>query len=250
MWHLCLDDGKFTWTNNEFDPYSLDINSDFSYYYNYNNCFICEYDKFIYDQKDISKDPFAERKQTNKEKSEEDILQSFAGFAKSLVKKEIKNKIKNESLVLSKPDYEVKLTVYTSRIDTIDKDRLDITLKSSKGYARSFAPSSTLFSKVKKSEIDFDTYRKLYINEMKQSYMINSGAWCLLLMSERLVLTCYCLDSENCHRTILAKDILPLYGAKYGGELSKDNSTIEIDEKSVKKFKTKNSKNSGQGNLF
>lgn len=49
----------------------------------------------------------------------------------------------------------------------------------------------------------------------------NPGAWRALLARPRVVLACYCADPERCHRTILARDILPKLGATYRGELTR-----------------------------
>lgn len=44
-------------------------------------------------------------------------------------------------------------------------------------------------------------------------------AWENLLARERVVLVCYCLDAERCHRWLLRTRILPALGAVDGGEL-------------------------------
>ncbi len=146
--------------------------------------------------------------------------------------------------------------MYTSRIDTTDKDRLDITRKSAGRIGLIFAPSWDILNKYKKEEIDFDTYRLLYLEEMKKSYTENNIAWFGFLMKDRVVLTCYCTDHEKCHRTILAKEILPKYGARYKGELNLTNSNssglseIQDYKNSGNSKNSKKSSNSGQGSLF
>jgi hypothetical protein len=57
-----------------------------------------------------------------------------------------------------------------------------------------------------------------YLAEMRASYRANRPAWDALLAREVVTLCCYCTDPEHCHRTLLARDILPKLGATYGGE--------------------------------
>jgi hypothetical protein len=54
---------------------------------------------------------------------------------------------------------------------------------------------------------------------MEASYVEHRDEWNMLLMCSRAVLLCYCTDPERCHRAVLARDILPRYGAVYGGEV-------------------------------
>lgn len=57
-----------------------------------------------------------------------------------------------------------------------------------------------------------------YLDEMRASYRANRAAWDALLSRSEVTLCCYCVDPEHCHRTLLARDILPKLGATYGGE--------------------------------
>ncbi len=251
MWHICLDDGLFTWTKHEFNPYELKQDSHFGYWFNYQSCFICAYDRFIDEEsRDQTKDPFDEQK-PEKEKSTSDILKSLTGFVKKIQKTEFKKKASTNPDYI-KPDIDVKLKAFTARIDSSESNKLNITRKSGSPYGRTFAPSLSLLSKIKKNEITFDVYRSLYINEMKESYVTNHTAWLGLLLDERVVLVCYCTDSEKCHRTILAKEILPNYGAEYCGEVVSNSSALaefQDDKKSGNSKKAKKA-NNGQGSLF
>lgn len=57
-----------------------------------------------------------------------------------------------------------------------------------------------------------------YTAEMRESYRRDRAAWNALLAREVVTLCCYCTDTARCHRTLLARDILPKLGATYGGE--------------------------------
>lgn len=54
--------------------------------------------------------------------------------------------------------------------------------------------------------------------EMRASYRANRAAWDALLAREVVTLCCFCSDPERCHRTLVAREILPKLGAIYGGE--------------------------------
>lgn len=47
----------------------------------------------------------------------------------------------------------------------------------------------------------------------------NNIRWLKLFASPRVVLVCYCMDPEHCHRFLLRTRILPALGAVDGGEL-------------------------------
>jgi len=246
MWHLCIDN-KWTYTSN--------ININFHLIPNFPKndiieCFICAYSEFLIFKNNDNIEQ-SNNDNNNKDCNEDKAisLKALSKFVKKVQKYDAKPK-KDEI------DFKTTLKVYTSRIDTTDKDRLDITRKSAGRIGLIFAPTWDIINKVKKEEIDFDTYKSLYLEEMKKSYIENNIAWFGFFMKERVVLTCYCTDHEKCHRTILAKEILPKYGAKYCGELDLKNSdssgSSEIQDlnKSGKSGKSKKSSNNGQGSLF
>ncbi len=118
------------------------------------------------------------------------------------------------------------LHVYTARIGLRDDDALDITRKSANAFGIAFAPSwSILTPALAKrragtfTDDDWTRYIADYTREMEASYVEHRDEWNMLLMCSRAVLLCYCTDPERCHRAVLARDILPRYGAVYGGEV-------------------------------
>jgi uncharacterized protein YeaO (DUF488 family) len=62
-------------------------------------------------------------------------------------------------------------------------------------------------------------YTFAYLGEMRASYRTNRKQWDALMMREMLVLCCYCVSQDKCHRMILRKTILPKLGAVDRGEL-------------------------------
>lgn len=138
------------------------------------------------------------------------------------------------------------LEVWTARIGLAGDDVLDITRKSAGPEGIVFAPSlallgpilaararqRALFMRADKAdraelaeearEIEhkaWDRYVPAYLAEMRASYRTERAAWLRLLERPRVCLVCYCPKFERCHRTILARDILPKLGAIYAGEL-------------------------------
>jgi hypothetical protein len=149
------------------------------------------------------------------------------------------------------------LQVFTSRISYSGPDRLDVTRKS--GTDGLFlAPSWSILrpalearkradavmaecSRLIKAEKDsegptFDpfeyqrtaddivgeswrAYVSRYLAEMRESYRRHRAAWDTLLARERVVLVCYCVDPEQCHRYLLRSRILPALGAVDAGEV-------------------------------
>lgn len=65
----------------------------------------------------------------------------------------------------------------------------------------------------------WEQYRVGFTAEMRVSYRQNAEQWRALLERPRVVLCCFCVDAERCHRTLLARSILPTLGATFGGEL-------------------------------
>lgn len=134
--------------------------------------------------------------------------------------------------------------VYTARIGVyVGTDALDITRKSGRGVGLALAPTwailrpaldartraqallaaplLTPYAVAEAAQIEADawaTYLPAYLAEMRQSYVVQRDAWNLLLVCPLLTLCCYCTDPERCHRTVLARTILPTLGCTYGGE--------------------------------
>lgn len=118
--------------------------------------------------------------------------------------------------------------IYTARIGYADPDVVDITRKTGDQFSRAFAPSWALLGPVlqaRRTGGDMEREWRRYVvgfgGEMLASRENAPGAWRSLLARPRAVLVCYCSDPERCHRTLLARDILPKLGAVYGGELAK-----------------------------
>ena len=114
-----------------------------------------------------------------------------------------------------------------------------------KKYGELFKPSQELMTLVRKSRAEqraafmheatqeekaelaraFETamwiqYSAKYIELMRASFRRNRTAWKNLLDNVKLiVLGCDCTSPKRCHRTLLARDILPCCGANYGGEI-------------------------------
>lgn len=61
-------------------------------------------------------------------------------------------------------------------------------------------------------------YVPAYLAEMRRSYRERRRAWVALLARESVTLLCFCVDPARCHRTLLAREILPKLGAAYAGE--------------------------------
>ncbi len=129
------------------------------------------------------------------------------------------------------------LVVHTARMGFKGADWLDITEKGARerpepgghrGVGAAFAPSSRLlneFLKKRKSRPEGETdrewlaYCNAYTLEMRKSYVARRTAWDTLLSWEHCVLLCYCVEPARCHRTLLAREILPKLGAQYMGEV-------------------------------
>lgn len=141
----------------------------------------------------------------------------------------------------------MSVAVYTARISSRDPDRLDVTRKSAT-TGLFLAPSWSILSPVLHArneyleaqreaekrgfgldetrvdgpavqwEIVWANYQRSYLAEMRRSYVQFRDQWLALLARPRVVLCCYCVDAAHCHRTLLARDILPKLGATNAGE--------------------------------
>lgn len=61
-------------------------------------------------------------------------------------------------------------------------------------------------------------YRPAFLELMRASWREHRIAWLRLLARETVTLVCYCTEVDQCHRTILARELLPACGATYMGE--------------------------------
>lgn len=150
------------------------------------------------------------------------------------------------------------LHVYSARISYRGPDRFDVTRKSGGEAGAPFAPSWSILKPAlearrkaeailaerpgwsaedlyrdkgrdvcavlerRAAEIErraWEEYVPKFLAEMARSFDHNFGAWHDLLARERVVLVCYCIDAERCHRALLRRDILPSKGAIDCGEI-------------------------------
>lgn len=131
------------------------------------------------------------------------------------------------------------MNLYTSRLSStraVDLGPLDVTRKSGKD-GLIWAPSWNILSPALKAfraaqtiaekNNAFVMYAIDYKAEMRESWARNRAAWervlrweypALDLEREHLTLQCYCVDHNYCHRTLLARDILPWACARLGIE--------------------------------
>lgn len=99
-------------------------------------------------------------------------------------------------------------------------DGLDITIKSSRGLGRTFAPPSwDMVLGVKRGTVSELHYRDWYLNVLRTSYRTQPRAWQQLLALPKVVLLCYCRPGTFCHRHLLA-DVLGKLGAELHGEVA------------------------------
>jgi hypothetical protein len=138
------------------------------------------------------------------------------------------------------------LTVWTARIDCNDPDRLDVTcagaararLRHEPSSGGPFAPPGWLLAVakgrpgalgrlppwVRRPAPDEPVrggsawYTETYTAVMRRSYRQDRRSWDALLARDRVVLVCYCVDVDACHRLVLAR-ILEKLGAIYAGEI-------------------------------
>ena len=121
--------------------------------------------------------------------------------------------------------------LHTAHKSTRDPDAVDVTRQAGR---TAFAPSWDLllpFVHRRKATgrpatpAEWTAYATRYTDEMRASFHRDERAWRDLLARPRVVLTCFCADAAQCHRTILAHDILPRFATSdhaivYHGELA------------------------------
>lgn len=132
------------------------------------------------------------------------------------------------------------LQVHSARVSYGGPDRFDVTRKSGGPEGEPFAPSRAILQPALDARAHvkrlrsygcegqaasyergaWDTYRRAFLAEMRQSYVRRRDAWAGLLARPRVVLVCYCTDPRHCHRAILRAEILPKLGAVDAGELT------------------------------
>jgi ribA/ribD-fused uncharacterized protein len=112
------------------------------------------------------------------------------------------------------------LAVYTGQVGRYrGVDGLDVTLKSSRGIGRAFAPSQwDMVRGVKRGTVSEAQYREWYLDVLRASFRTRQAAWQHVLQQPQVVLLCYCRPGEFCHRQILA-EVLGKLGAEVKGEM-------------------------------
>jgi ribA/ribD-fused uncharacterized protein len=112
------------------------------------------------------------------------------------------------------------LVVYTGQVGRYRAaDGLDITLKSSRGLGRTFAPPQwDMVRGVQRGTVSEAQYREWYLEVLRASFRTRQAAWQHVLQQPQVVLLCYCRPGEFCHRQILA-EVLGKLGAEVKGEV-------------------------------
>lgn len=115
------------------------------------------------------------------------------------------------------------MIVWTSRISYHGADRLDVTMLSTDRLGIQFAPPEALLKplldKRKKMpnqrlpDEDFRAYAEAYKQELRERFERNRAPFEELLARPVVTLVCFCRHSDQCHRTILATEVL----AKFPG---------------------------------
>lgn len=132
----------------------------------------------------------------------------------------------------------MSLIVHAARIGpTRYADEFNVTRATGEGDGLAFAPSYDLLNPalehrdlLRRCLVDnqpvmvsldhaaWRLYRQGFLYEMRESYRVQRTARERLLARESVTLLCYCVDPERCHRTLLAREILPRLGAVSAGE--------------------------------
>lgn len=146
--------------------------------------------------------------------------------------------------------------VYTARVGYVGLDALDITRGTGRGSALAFAPSDAILAPaldarrrakelrdhpllypdpvaMEADRIEAEAwarYAPAYLAEMRRSYREERDAWNHLLLCPLVTLCCYCADASRCHRTLLARDILPKLGCIYAGERPSQAGKALVDK--------------------
>ena len=112
--------------------------------------------------------------------------------------------------------------VGTARIDyrgRAGQRVLNTTVKSGTGLGAVFAPTWDMVMQFKRSEIDWDAYRRLYVQLMRTRFVQHREAFLEALDSDELIVCCYCHDTHattrHCHRYLLV-EILEKIAAHHG----------------------------------
>lgn len=149
------------------------------------------------------------------------------------------------------------MLAYTAHSSCMDKDRMHIGVQSKDELGMIFSPTWELQLELSKAynsyfiklasleslrqkdpgsmgvqSLEFETqtlhcmykstqegFAAEYRNEMRRSYSKFPDKWKQVLTRFRVIFLCDCANSEACHRTILARDIMPKLGVSYCFEI-------------------------------
>lgn len=78
-----------------------------------------------------------------------------------------------------------------------------------------FAPSAQALAQYKAGTMNETSYRQLYVQRMRMSFMAQRSQWEQLKSKERLAVACYCAAGAFCHRHIFA-ELLQAYVQREG----------------------------------
>ena len=109
--------------------------------------------------------------------------------------------------------------IYTAQYRYRNHDRFDITVKSSYGHAKKFAPTWDMVMGIKNNTMSQEEYTKQYkqiLNNLDikwvKEYIVSVGAY------GGITLVCFCPKGSFCHRYILAEWLEQNGIGKYMGE--------------------------------
>lgn len=110
------------------------------------------------------------------------------------------------------------MIVWTSRISYHGADRLDVTMLSTDKLGIEFAPPEALLKPLlakrktmpnqRLPDEDFRAYAEAYKQVLRERFDRNRAPFEELLARPVVTLVCYCRHSDQCHRTILANEVL------------------------------------------
>lgn len=99
-------------------------------------------------------------------------------------------------------------TIGTARINTSDPDALNTTVKSaSTSEGKALAPTWKMVMDSKNERITWEQYTEAYLTLLRKRYAKDKTPFLNILKQERVILTCFCQPTWNCHRH-LAVDVL------------------------------------------
>jgi uncharacterized protein YeaO (DUF488 family) len=114
------------------------------------------------------------------------------------------------------------MVIFTDTIKYRGKDRLDITVKSAKGFAKLVSPTWLMVMNLKNKIITEEQYEKEYFLSIENTLPTFVRKLKELIKTPKATRTitfvCYCKANAFCHRKLLAKYLAENYGFQYLGE--------------------------------